>query len=599
MRLDSVMRKQAPLADYSEISGTFSPSVYHLFADANLSNGRGNTEEEAASTILSWLRLVPDTRFAALSRHIELEWASRGSVVLFRTNMMHSKIDFTELSNSLQEKFTKYIDNKKYDTHGEQEWMETTALELFGKKDAFKKHFLENGPLNLLNLLIDVLAVRFRGVLREAEYPFFVSQGFVGHAIGFYFLNQTECVICNSGAGLNFHARRGEELYLTQYRFQTSHMDRVLAVIRLNGSFMLHSDAGSLYENLMRVTSVHYIPQVTDEEVHHIYPQTDILWVQKTVNERGFVPHDPVFVDDSFFRPPQISGSCTFWSTLFWIMYVVHENPSLGRGTAQDKEPLSPDMLVRQLRLHVGRHLLRSYLNTGDDVDAQTFSMLQIIANHSPEDHETQMALKELGSIFFDTSKMIFNRPVIQQSKYVLNANVKKQAQLDSNKISSSLREELEFLSSLTRKETEPLFLYMSTTATNIGLISILLNWKVFKDTSKDNVRKSTLTYLYTLSTYEPRILGVNVPRFDDNQKLYILLMMLRINDILPRKHQIWHRRSNLIPQADVESLVARYGSLNTPIKDLRDELHTFLRNYPIMLAGVYISEKKKFYRKC
>ena len=141
MRLDSVMRKQAPLADYSEISGTFSPSVYHLFADANLSNGRGNTEEEAASTILSWLRLVPDTRFAALSRHIELEWASRGSVVLFRTNMMHSKIDFTELSNSLQEKFTKYIDNKQYDTHGEQEWMETTALELFGKKDAFKFFF--------------------------------------------------------------------------------------------------------------------------------------------------------------------------------------------------------------------------------------------------------------------------------------------------------------------------------------------------------------------------------------------------------------------------------------------------------------------------
>ena len=105
--------------DYG-FDSTLTPAVYHLFADANLADGRGNTVGGATTELISWLHMLKDSKYATLVSMVGKRWNTEISEKLLKC------LPVTDETTNL---FTTYITNRTLLSKRKiDEWMQSLEI---------------------------------------------------------------------------------------------------------------------------------------------------------------------------------------------------------------------------------------------------------------------------------------------------------------------------------------------------------------------------------------------------------------------------------------------------------------------------------------
>ena len=147
--------------------------------------------------------------------------------------------------------------------------------------------------------IIKYLAKKFentnseRNLIGQKETIFYEG-GTLHHAIAFYLLENNEVIICNSGDGLqneDFHEKKEDGKFEVITKFQ------------------LLKNARWIFLATIIVCS----------EWDHSILKADLLY--DLLRNLKIMQKIPTKNDFTYFFPPQISGSCSFWSTFYALMY--------------------------------------------------------------------------------------------------------------------------------------------------------------------------------------------------------------------------------------------------------------------------------------
>ena len=188
-----------------------SSTAYHLFADANIADGRGGTViGQARCDIITWLRLLP-ANYRQLLDMVEKEWREEDKLTtLFECLPTTRDIDIEIFNKAFQEyNASNRNDTAEMDTLWGKVQVRIRELNL----DALNREFWDTIPspseeFDIALLLVDITAYKVRNVLRSMKYPLFLNLGTRRHAIGYYIISETKLMLTNSGDGLAMHGPR-------------------------------------------------------------------------------------------------------------------------------------------------------------------------------------------------------------------------------------------------------------------------------------------------------------------------------------------------------------------------------------------------------
>lgn len=377
-----------------------SGSVYHLFADANLADGRGNTREDAYENIKKWLELLAayDQKYREM-RTVADDAMQPKLLEDLKTCLPNVLIDVDKINDE----YRRLVDA---DLFLSQNFFWEKISPLIGTR---LLHVVPpSKDFEILYLMIDITAVKVRAVLNRAQYPFYIPLGTPQHQIGYYIISKTELVVTNSGDGLELHAKNAEGLLLTQYHYETQQMDRVIAVALLFAHGITSTTVKKLYAWLHIATKSDCIRYIRPSEVCQTLKLTGdgYKWNPTIKASDPFKPDKPATTESFNYGRAQISGSCSLWSTMFWLYYLIGKNPRWG---------LTSTTFVQDLRIVVGRHILLTLINERSLISPRMFAMIQIIGRHSVMDDETKKCVTTLTTRFAENNNLLYKVARIEQ----------------------------------------------------------------------------------------------------------------------------------------------------------------------------------------
>ncbi len=253
---------------YLEFNGPLDPSFYHFVCDANVRSDKGNTSGKT----LEWIKIlnIQDQKFQSLCMSL---------------NNMDTVIK--EFATSCQ---FNYIYSSRRFKNASKEGFPMSEVFLDGKKDE-KIPFGESLQAFRKNI-IDCFVTRMQSQKSHLIDPAFFEGGTRKHAIAFY-LEGDSLIICNSGEGLSytkFHEKKDNKYeVIAKFKIITSKRWHVWATILLCSDFDLDMD-----------------------NTFDLYELLSIYLIKEPSNSL-------------YFHESQISGSCTFWSTFYMLLYLTKE----------------------------------------------------------------------------------------------------------------------------------------------------------------------------------------------------------------------------------------------------------------------------------
>ncbi len=253
---------------YLEFNGPLHPSFYHFVCDANVRSDKGGTSGKT----LEWIKSlhIEDQKFQSLCMSL---------------NNMDSVIK--EFATSC--KFNYIYSNRRFE-NASREGFPMSEIFLDGKKD-------ENIPfgdslLAFRRNIINCFVTRMQSQKSHLIDPAFFEGGTQKHAIAFY-LEGDSLIICNSGEGLSytkFHEKKDNKYeVIAKFKIIPSKRWHVWATILLCSDFDLDMD-----------------------NTFDLYELLSIYLIKQPANSL-------------YFYESQISGSCTFWSTFYMLLYLTKE----------------------------------------------------------------------------------------------------------------------------------------------------------------------------------------------------------------------------------------------------------------------------------